>query len=87
MNMLDYLKNIQEFIKIQHSDHKIWNVSISAPYNQNNQEEGLIEVAYTDQKWQQKTYMFIHKSDRILDEDVYNIYYEKEGLIIFDEKW
>ena len=48
--MLDYLKNIQEFIKNQHSGHKIWNVSISAPYNQNNQEEGLIEIAYTDQK-------------------------------------
>ena len=81
-----YWNYIEEFIKIQHSDHKIWNVSISAPYNHNNQEEGLIEVAYTDQKWQQKTYMFIHNSDRILDEEVYNIYYEKEGLIIFDEK-
>ena len=46
--MLDYLKHIEEFIRNQHFEHTIWNISISAPHNQNDHDEGLIEVAYTD---------------------------------------
>ena len=84
--MLDYLKHIEEFIENQHSSHKIWNISISAPYNQNNQEEGLIEIAYTEEKWQQRTYMFTVNSPRFYHNDYYNIYYKKDDLIIFDEK-
>mgnify|MGYP003087442385 CR=1 FL=1 len=52
--MLDYFKHIEEFIRDQHFGHKIWNISISAPYSQNGHKEGLIEVSYSDDAWNKK---------------------------------
>lgn len=84
--MLKYIKQIEEFIRDQHFGHTIWNISISAPYNQNGHEEGLIEVAYTDDVWHQKTYLFIYNQSDPLDNDFYNILYKQDGLLIFEEK-
>lgn len=84
--MLDYLKNIEEFIHNQHFEHTIWNISISAPHNQNDHDEGLIEVAYTDDSWHQKTYLFVYKQPIALNNDYYDILYKQDDLVIFEEK-
>lgn len=84
--MLNYLKHIEEFIRDQHFGHTIWNISISAPHNQNGHDEGLIEVAYTDDIWHQKTYLFIYNQPTAINTDFYNILYKQDGLVIFEEK-
>ena len=84
--MLDYLKHIEEFIRDQHFGHTIWNISISAPHNQNGHDEGLIEVAYTNDVWYQKTYLFIYNQPNPLNNDFYNILYKQDSLVIFEEK-
>lgn len=84
--MLEYLKHIEQFLRDQHFGHTIWNISISAPHNQNDHEEGLIEVAYTDDVWHQKTYMFIYNQTNALNNDFYDILYKQDGLVIFEEK-
>jgi hypothetical protein len=84
--MLKYLKHIEKFIREQHFGHTIWNISISAPYNQKDHNEGLIEVAYTDNSWHQKTYMFIYNQPTALNNDIYDILYKQDGIVIFEEK-
>lgn len=84
--MLEYLKHIETFIRDKHFEHTIWNISISAPYNQKDHEEGLIEVAYTDDSWHQKTYLFVYKQPIALNNDYYDILYKQDDLVIFEEK-
>jgi hypothetical protein len=84
--MLEYLKHIEEFIRDQHFGHKIWNISVTAPYSQNGHKEGLIEVAYSDDAWHKKTYVFIYNQPIALNNDFYEILYKQDGLVIFKEK-
>lgn len=84
--MLDYLKNIEQFVRDQHFGHKIWNVSISAPYSQNGRNEGLIEVSYTDEAWHKKAYMFVYNQAEGPNEEICNVLYVQDGLVIFDDE-
>jgi hypothetical protein len=84
--MLEYLKHIEGFIRDQHFGHKIWNISVTAPYSQNGRDEGLIEVAYSDDAWHKKTYVFVYNEQEVPNADMYEMLYKQGDLIIFEEK-
>ena len=82
--MLSYLKNIEKFIEEQHYGHKIWDISISAPRSED--EEGIIEISYTDNVSGLQRYMFIYEQPKAINNNFYNILYKKDGLVIFNKK-